>query len=155
MIRLSRLTDYGIVLMAHLAEDETGTRNAREASEATRLPLPVVSKILKTLARGGLLTSHRGAKGGYTLSRPAEDIRVPEMIAVLEGPIHLTDCTQHPGACPQEARCQVRAPWQRINAAVHAALANVTLADLVSADPANVIPLASLGVDPGSVDSRA
>jgi FeS assembly SUF system regulator len=153
MIRLSRLTDYGIVLMAHLAEDEARTRNAREASEATRLPLPVVSKVLKTLARGGLLTSHRGAKGGYTLARPAEGIRVPEMIAVLEGPIHLTDCTQHPGACPQESRCQVRAPWQRINAAVHAALANVTLAHLVSPEPSSVIPLASLGIDPTGIDS--
>lgn len=153
MIRLSRLTDYGIVLMAHLAEDESATRNAREAAEATRLPLPVVSKILKTLARGGLLVSHRGSKGGYSLARPAARIRVPEMIAVLEGPIHLTDCTQHPGACPQEAGCQVRAPWQRINAAVHAALSNVTLADLVATEPSSVIPLASLGVDPRGIES--
>ena len=155
MIRLSRLTDYGIVLMAHLAEDEGATRNAREAAEATRLPLPVVSKILKTLARGGLLVSQRGSKGGYTLARPAAEIRVPEMIAVLEGPIHLTDCTQHPGACAQEAGCQVRAPWQRINAAVHAALANVTLADLVAPDANRIIPLASLGIDPSGIDSPA
>jgi len=155
MIRLSRLTDYGIVLMAHLAEDESATRNAREAAQATGLPLPVVSKILKALARGGLLVSQRGAKGGYALARPADRIRVPEMIAVLEGPIHLTDCTQHPGACAQEAQCQVRAPWQRINATVHAALANVTLADLVAPETSGVIPLASLGVDPSGIDSSA
>lgn len=156
MIRLSRLTDYGIVLMAHLAEDESGaTHNAREASEATQLPLPVVSKILKTLARGGLLVSHRGAKGGYSLARPAAQISVPEMIEVLEGPIHLTDCTQHPGACSQESSCHVREPWQRINEAVHEALAKVTLANLVAPNRGGVIPLASLGVDPTGIDSPA
>jgi FeS assembly SUF system regulator len=153
MIRLSRLTDYGIVVMAHLASREPGvTHAAREVSEETRLPLPVVSKVLKSLARAGLLCSHRGAKGGYTLARPADEITVPEMISALEGPIHLTECTQHPGACPQESRCHVREPWQRINAAVHGALARITLADLAEAGPGDVIPLASLGVDPSSVD---
>lgn len=153
MIRLSRLTDYGIVLMAHLAESEERTHNAREVSGQTRLPLPVVSKILKALARGGLLDSQRGAKGGYTLARPAADITVPEMITVLEGPIGLTECAQHPGACPQEARCHVREPWQRINHAVHAALARITLADLVAPGSGRVIPLSSLGVDPTGIES--
>jgi len=154
MIRLSRLTDYGIVLMAQLAEHGPGgTHNAREVAEQTRLPLPVVSKILKSLARGGLLHSHRGAKGGYALARPAAEITVPEMIAVLEGPISLTECSQHPGACPQEASCHVREPWQRINATVNAALASVTLADLAAPTPQNrVIPLSSIGVDPTGIE---
>ncbi|MGH0028417.1 MAG: SUF system Fe-S cluster assembly regulator [Myxococcota bacterium] len=157
MIRLSRLTDYGIVLMAHLAKDTSGaTQAAREVSAATGLPQPVVSKILKTLARGGLLVSHRGAKGGYSLSRPAAEISVPEMISVLEGPIHLTDCTLHTGACAQEPSCDVREPWQRINAAVHQALERISLADLATPGAAgSVIPLASLGVDPASVDPSA
>jgi FeS assembly SUF system regulator len=154
MIRLSRLTDYGIVLMAHLASGEAGgTHAAREVSEETRLPLPVVSKILKSLARGGLLSSHRGAKGGYSLTRPAQEISVPEMIAALEGPIGLTECAQHPGACPQEASCHVREPWQRINEAVNAALANISLADLVApSELGSVIPLSSLGVDPSGIE---
>lgn len=155
MIRLSRLTDYGIVLMAHLAGDASGaTHAAREVAEGTSLPLPVVSKILKTLARGGLLVSHRGAKGGYSLARPAREITVPEMIAVLEGPIHLTDCTLHAGACAQESSCGVREPWQRINAVVQQALERITLADLAAPGAAgSVIPLASLGVDPEGIDS--
>ena len=154
MIRLSRLTDYGIVLMAHLAECEPGSiHNAREVSTETGLPLPVVSKILKSLARSGLLLSQRGAKGGYTLVRPADTITVPEMIAVLEGPIALTECTQHPGACPQEASCHVREPWQRINQAVRATLASITLADLVAPrEPGTLIPLPSLGVDPTDIE---
>ena len=155
MLRLSRLTDYGIVLMAHLASsEEEGPHNAREVSEATALPLPVVSKILKTLARGGLLESQRGAKGGYALARSADRITVPEMIGVLEGPIALTDCTLHTNACPQEASCHVREPWQRINAAVSQALENITLAELAAQPAAGTrIPLASLGVDPSSIDA--
>lgn len=162
MIRLSRLTDYGIVLMAHLAKaEETAPESgavhaAREVAEATRLPVPVVSKILKTLARGGLLVSHRGAKGGYSLARKPAEISVPEMIAVLEGPIHLTECTQHSGACAQESLCDVREPWQRINAAVQQALARISLADLATPGAADaVIPLASLGVDPRGIESPA
>jgi FeS assembly SUF system regulator len=154
VIRLSRLTDYGIVLMAHLAQCEPGaTHNAREVAEQTRLPLPVVSKILKSLARAGLLVSHRGARGGFTLARPAREITVPQMIAALEGPIGLTECTQHPGACAQEGTCHVREPWQRINHAVRAALARITLADLTASNAVGtLIPLASLGVDPEGVE---
>ncbi|MDH3285884.1 MAG: SUF system Fe-S cluster assembly regulator [Acidobacteriota bacterium] len=134
MIKLSRVTDYGIVLLAHLATHEDpstqSTLNAREVAEETRLPAPMVSKILKSLARHGLLVSQRGAKGGYSLARSPERITVPEMIAALEGPIGLTQCTVHPGVCAQELSCHVREPWQRINQVVRDALSRVTLADL-------------------------
>jgi FeS assembly SUF system regulator len=157
MIRLSRLTDYGIVLMANLAQSEanSGPHNAREAAAEAGLPAPVVSKLLKTLARAGLLTSHRGSKGGYSLARPAADITVPEMIEVLEGPIRLTECAQHPGGCAQEASCHVREPWQHINAAIYDALAHITLADLAAPALERVISLTSLGVDPRGIDSSA
>lgn len=131
MIRLSRLSDYGIVLMSHLAglgDDEP--HNAREVASAAGLPQPVVSKLLKALAREGLLASHRGAKGGYTLARRPEEISTAQMITALEGPIGLTECTVHPGECRQEASCHVREPWQRINDVVRGALAEVSLADL-------------------------
>ena len=131
MIRLSRLSDYGIVLMAHLAGlEEEGPHNAREVASEAGLPPPVVSKLLKALARKGLLESHRGAKGGYTLARRPETITAAEMITALEGPIGLTECTVHPGNCIQEASCHVREPWQRINSVVRDALTQVTLADL-------------------------
>lgn len=152
MIRLSRITDYGIVLMTQLAQLPEGeTQNAREAAEAAGLPQPVVSKVLKELARGELLESQRGAKGGFRLARPPEEISVPQMIAVLEGPIALTDCTLHEGACAQEASCHVREPWQRINQVVESALDRISLADLAAPAASQIIPLASLGVDPASV----
>jgi FeS assembly SUF system regulator len=133
MIRLSRLSDYGIVLMACLAEQPAESQlSAREIAERTQLPLPVVSKILKALTREGLLHSQRGPLGGYSLARRPDHINVVEMITALEGPIGLTECTLHPGQCLQEASCHVRKPWQQINQVVRSALARVTLAQLAS-----------------------
>jgi len=131
VFRISRLTDYGIVVMAHLAEcRDDDSHNARELAEDTQLPAPVVSKILKSLTRAGLLVSQRGSKGGYSLARTPDEIPVVEMITALEGPVGITECTIQPGACAQESSCQVRDPWQRINGAVQAALEKITLADL-------------------------
>ena len=155
MIRLGRLTDYGIVLMAHLAGAGEGPHTARDIAAATELPLPAVSKLLKSLAREGLLASSRGTKGGYQLARPAEQITVPQMITALEGPIALTDCNLHEGACSQEPSCHVRTPWQRINRAVHDALSRIRLADLAALGAAgSIVPLASLGVDTTGLDTR-
>ena len=132
MLRITKLTDYGIVLLVQLANDETGaSQNARSMAEATSLPLPVVSKILKSLAQGGLLTSQRGAKGGYTLSRQPEEVNVAEIIDALEGPIALMECSAGPGHCEQETICAVRDPWQRINQAILETLKHVTLRELV------------------------
>ncbi len=130
MIRLSRLCDYGIVLMVELAGRAGGSHNARELAEGAGLPLPAVSKLLKTLTRQHLLISHRGAKGGYSLARAASEITAAEMITALEGPIGLTQCTSEPGECIQEASCHVREPWQRINTVMRNALASISLADL-------------------------
>ncbi len=156
MFRLSKTTDYGIVLMAQLANhasaihqarpvdptDRSGDsgskwpkalapQNARELAESSELPMPMVSKILKALAKEGLLISQRGSKGGYSLARAPEDLPVAEMIRVLEGPVALTDCAIGPLLCEHEKMCVVREPWLRISRVVERALENVTLADLV------------------------
>jgi FeS assembly SUF system regulator len=153
MTRLTRISDYGIVLMTHLAVRSDHTpRNARQVATAARLPLPVVRKILKVLTREGLLASHRGSKGGYSLARSPEQISAAEMIAALDGPIGLTECAIHPGQCEQEPSCHVREPWKRINSVVHQALSSVTLADLAqpaldaAALHADTIGLGSLGL---------
>src|SRR5690349_20359998 len=96
MIRMTRLTDYGIVLLTHFARHpERLTRNAPELAAVAHLPLPTVSKILKILAREGLLVPHRGAKGGFSLARAADEITIADVISALEGPIALTECSAH------------------------------------------------------------
>ena len=118
-------------------------------AEATSLPLPVVSKILKSLAQSGLLTSQRGSKGGYSLSRRPEEIDVAEIIAALEGPIALIECSAGPGHCDQETSCPVRDPWQRINQAILETLRHVTLRELVSTPKKDFVYL-----DPGEAGER-
>ena len=137
MLRIGKLTDYGIVLLTHFVDLGDGEpHNAREMAEATQLPLPAVSKILKTLSQEGLLVSQRGAKGGYALARDPAAIPVSEIIEALEGPIALMQCNVGPGQCDVETSCRVRDPWQRINQAIHETLMRVTLADLAQPSPA-------------------
>ena len=137
MIRMSKLTDYGVILMTCFARDAArAVRTSRELSVHARLAPPTVSKLLKQLARAELLVSHRGAKGGYRLARAPESVTLKDVITALEGPIALSDCTDaEPGRCRLERRCPVRANWREINRAVNDALAALTLADLVPRPP--------------------
>jgi FeS assembly SUF system regulator len=134
MIRLSRLTDYGIVLLSYMAAHRERAINAAELAAAAQLPLPTVGKLLRLLAREELLVSQRGVKGGYALAHAPEEISIAEIIRALEGPIALTACTTSPsGECEYEPQCPVRKPWQKINGAVRDALEQVTLADMSGA----------------------
>jgi len=136
MFKLSKTTDYGIVLLARLARSPSAEpQNARELAASSDLPVPMVSKVLKALAKEGLLVSHRGSKGGYHLARDPAALTVAEMIRVLEGPVGLTDCAIGPALCEHETMCAVREPWQLISRVVEEALEEVTLADLVRGGP--------------------
>lgn len=130
MIRITKQTDYGIVLLTHLAGQPDRHLNAPELAAETQLPLPMVSKILKLLVREGLLVSHRGVKGGYSLTRPPGEITMAEIIGCLEGPIAITECIDDGSDCSHERLCPVRSNWQRINAAVRGALEGITLAEM-------------------------
>jgi len=145
MLRISKITDYGIVLLTELARGEPGEPHAaRGLSQAVELPLPVVSKTLKALARRGLLVSHRGARGGFSLARKPERIAVSEVIDALEGPVGLTECTLAGSECQREAICDVREPWQRINGVIVQALRQVSVADLI-APPAELVRFPLIG----------
>ncbi|MCZ6782308.1 MAG: SUF system Fe-S cluster assembly regulator [Proteobacteria bacterium] len=152
VFRLSKITDYGIVILAHLGrEPEIVTHNAREVAGQVDLPVPVVSKVLKTLARKGLLESQRGAKGGYLLARRPEDLTVADMVAALEGPLAITECNVAPQLCQHEGHCAVKGPWKVINDVMKEALARVTLADLIDPSfPSEITPLQILGRLPRS-----
>lgn len=130
MLRLSKLTDYGTVVMTALARSPDKQRNAAELAEGTRIAVPTVRKLLKRLTHQGLVESTRGAHGGYRLARAPEDISMADVIAALEGPIGLTECAVHDGRCGIESECSLRGNWQIINRAIREALAGVSLAEM-------------------------
>ncbi len=136
MIRLTRQTDYGIVLLTEMAISPDRFHNAPSLSALTHLPLPMVSKILKMLARAGLVESQRGARGGYRLARPAGEISVAEVIATLDGPIAITECAEDRlEDCSYESFCRVRGNWLRINRAVRESLEGINLAEMALPSP--------------------
>jgi FeS assembly SUF system regulator len=141
MIRITKQTDYGIVLLTHLAANADRQYAAPELAAEARLPLPMVSKILKLLARDGLLASHRGVKGGYSLARPAEEISMAEIIAALEGPIAITECISVESDCSHVALCPVSANWRRINEAVRTALEGISLAEMAHSKTQKLVTL--------------
>jgi FeS assembly SUF system regulator len=130
MLRVARLTDYGIVLMSTFAEEPAGAvRTSRDLAEASGLPAATVSKLLKRLQRAGLLVSQRGLHGGYVLARPASEITLAEVVDALEGPMALGDCQgDEPGQCLLQGTCPVRGTWRAINQTMRDALTGVTLA---------------------------
>jgi len=131
MIRINRETDYGIGILSLMARSPGERFNAAWLAENRGLPQPMVSKILKHLARAGLLVSYRGAKGGYGLAREANRITVAEVITALEGPISLTECVEEGvDACQYSNHCTVSTNWSRINTVVRKALAGITLEDM-------------------------
>lgn len=131
MLRLSKLTDYGTGIMTYMARQQERVFAAPELAAGIGVGTPTASKILKLLARGGLLRSVRGAKGGYVLSRPAGEITIAQVIDAMEGPIAVTECSLIAGTCAQEPVCSVRDNWQRINVIIRQALDEVTLVDMV------------------------
>jgi len=135
MLRISKLTDYGTVVMTYLARENDRLHAVSEIAAEIRLAAPTVSKILKQLVRAGLVASHRGAKGGYALARAPQTISMIEIIDALEGRVGLTECGSSPGLCVQESLCSIRTNWQRINGAVREALAGVTLAEMAAPQP--------------------
>jgi len=133
MIRMSKLTDYGFVVLSRFTEHgHAELVNARDLSVETGLPLPTVSKLLKVLTRHGLLVAHRGVKGGYSLAREAGSISATEVIEALEGPIAFTDCTSpdSDNGCAIEDQCPNKSHWHQITQVVRSALQQVSLQEL-------------------------
>lgn len=144
MLRISKLTDYATVILSYMAKNYHDRHTAKEIADATGVHLPTVSKLLKVLQKAHVLSSARGAKGGYFLARDPNRISVAEIIAAVEGPIALTECSLSVTQCRQSDGCQIRANWGVINKAVKTALDSITLADMIkpASDPPQIrIPL--------------
>jgi FeS assembly SUF system regulator len=123
------MTDYAILAMVELARDG-GILSAQRLAERIHVETPTISKVLKQLAKRGLVTSSRGANGGYRVAKDAGAINVAEIIAAIEGPIAMTECSVEQGLCSVEHSCTMRSNWQRISLAVARALRDVSLAEM-------------------------
>jgi FeS assembly SUF system regulator len=133
------MTDYAVVVLDRMAQSPGLVQTASQIADGSAIPLPTVSKLLKQMAGAALITSHRGANGGYSLDRAAAEISVAEIVEALDGPIALTACVDgSEDQCDVEAMCPMRGNWNRVNNAIRAALECVSLAELI--DPTEMFP---------------
>ncbi|MFQ5547272.1 MAG: SUF system Fe-S cluster assembly regulator [Woeseia sp.] len=152
MLRMSKLTDYGTVLLARLASSGPDCVSATELAEASGIAPPTVSKLLKALAKAGLVLSTRGTRGGYRLARQPDQISAADVIDALEGPVSITECSKSESHCDYESNCDVGSAWQRINIAIRRALDDISLADLQRAN--SPVPRFDLGGIPINVTRK-
>jgi FeS assembly SUF system regulator len=133
MIKISKLADYAVVVLGALSRHDQELVNTGALAEVTRLPEPTVSKVLKLLTKADIVTSLRGANGGYQLARKPRDIKVAEIIIAIDGPVSMTACVE--GAqecCDFHAHCLVKGRWDDVNTAIRDALEDITLADMTA-----------------------
>lgn len=133
MIRISKLADYAVVILAELAR-EPAVLSATALASATNLSETTVAKILKVLARENLLTATRGAAGGYALTRAATQITVGDIIQAMDGPMGIVDCVEESRAeCQLSESCKMKTNWSLVNDSILSVLARITLADMIAA----------------------
>jgi FeS assembly SUF system regulator len=131
-MRLSHLADYAVVLMTAAARRPAGARlSATELSGETGVPLPTAQKLMGQLAACGLLSSARGAAGGFALARAPEAISLADIVEAVEGPIALTMCSDSNNhECMLDAHCRVKPHIGVVGNAVRGALGAVSLTEL-------------------------
>ena len=131
MLKLGKMTDYAATVLVVLAQTHDEKLTTSQVSELAMLEIPTVSKILKLLTHAQLVTSIRGAHGGYMIARSPDEITVADLISAIEGPVAMTDCTVEGGSCLQESTCQMAANWQKVTTVVRQALENVSFAEML------------------------
>lgn len=145
MIRLSKMTDYAIVMLSYIASSDSDKFSAAHLSDATSIPVPTVAKLLKTLTKADILTSFRGITGGYSLSADSSNIKIAHIVEAIEGPIALTACVDETQpSCKIRGNCSIHGNWTKVNEAVKQALLSVSLQDMASTSPAHCHKLSSL-----------
>jgi FeS assembly SUF system regulator len=149
MLRISKLTDYGTIVLACLAATPDRHLTAAQVAERTHLAGPTVSKLLKSFHRAGLVTSTRGAHGGYRLARASSSISAASIIDAIEGPVAITECSGNHSACDIESVCRTGSAWQRINGAIRRSLEEISLAQLSGQEAVAVWRPELLGVARG------
>lgn len=132
MLRISKLTDYALLIMSQMAKTPSSVLSAAQIAQALRLNAPTVSKILKMLSEKQLVSSIRGSIGGYHLARAPDLITVADIISAMENKLALTECTQTINHCALDSVCTMKENWGKINTMIHALLGSFTLQDMLN-----------------------
>jgi len=141
MLRFTKRADYGLMAIHYIAvHDELGAVSTKRIAEEFRIPQELLAKILQRLAKRRLIVSQNGPKGGYVLTRRPSDISVGEVVRALEGPISIVSCLDH-GGCPQEQRCNLRRPVQKLQSSISRLLDTMSLAELGNQDTPEVLSI--------------
>lgn len=137
-MRITTWAEYGVICALHLARrPDEGPVTGRDIAGRERLPGDYVEQILLRLRRAGIVQSTRGARGGYALARPAEDITVREIITAAELVTFDLHCETHPldeARCAQSCDCSIRPVWMMLQQRIDEVLDSVRLADLLGAE---------------------
>ena len=141
MLRFTKRADYGLMAIHYIAvHDELGAVSTKRIAEEFGIPQELLAKILQRLAKRRLIVSQNGPKGGYVLTRRPSDISVGELVRALEGPISIVSCLDH-GGCPQEQRCNLRRPVQKLQSSISRLLDTMSLAELTNQDAPEVLSI--------------
>jgi Rrf2 family protein len=144
MLRFTKRADYGLMAIHFIASHgEDGAVSAKRIAEEFKIPQERLAKILQRLSKKRLITSHNGPKGGYVLTRAADEVTVGEVVRALEGPVRIVSCMTVNDDCPQFERCNLRRPVQKIQASISSMLDTMTLAEL-AAEPG--VPAPALAI---------
>ena len=139
MLAITRKTEYALFALVHLAHNPDKYHSAREVANIYNMRQPLLMNILKKLAQNKLARSIRGPRGGYILSKPANEITLLDIIEVIEGPIHIVQCANQSDSkvlkeilqkCEMSDCCIIQTPIHRVHDRLVEFLGNVTLADI-------------------------
>lgn len=134
-MKLTRGGEYGIRGVLYLAHQDNGKISMLSAiAKAQDVPPRFLAKIFQALAKAGIVRSHRGAKGGFSLARPAAEVTIKDVIEAIEGPIYLNICLVGPGECSRDKICPMHAVWEEAQSKMMGVLGQANFADLVKAE---------------------
>jgi len=155
MLRLTKKADYGLMALKYLAEqaDVAASRkpgglathtaqSAKDIAEAYHIPPQLLAKILQTLAKAGLLVSHAGTNGGYSLARSPREITAFEVIRAIDGPLFITSCITIHGTCDLAGHCTIKEPLRKVNDSIKDLLNGICISDLIDTEAAPAAALA-------------
>jgi Rrf2 family protein len=144
-MQITRQADYAVRAVLYLAEHNHNARVATsEIGRAQHIPVTFLAKIVAQLAAAGILRSTRGAHGGVTLGRPADEISLLDIVEAIDGPLLLNECVADPSACQVGAGCTVHQVWCQAQAELVQRLGQTSFAQMARSPVPADVPVSSL-----------